>query len=105
MCTTAGWAPNVSLAAEGSTFGKPINEKAQQLVDLLSKADTETDLAKRKALYEQAQEVYADLVVTMPLFFQAEHVIYRSNIQGSIHVRHLPKRSTSAATSNSPIRS
>jgi peptide/nickel transport system substrate-binding protein len=78
-----GMGTNVSLAAEGSTFGNPINEKATQLVDLLSKADTETDLAKRKALYEQSQEVYADLVVTLPLFFLTEHVIYRPNIKGS----------------------
>jgi peptide/nickel transport system substrate-binding protein len=78
-----GMGTNVSLAAEGSTFGDPINDKAAQLVDLLSKADTETDLAKRKALYEQSQEVYADLVVTLPLFFLTEHVIYRPNIKGS----------------------
>ncbi len=78
-----GMGTNVSLAAEGSTFGDPINDKAQQLVDLLSKADTETDLAKRKALYEQSQEAYADLVVTLPLFFLTEHVIYRPNIKAS----------------------
>jgi peptide/nickel transport system substrate-binding protein len=78
-----GMGTNVSLAAAGSTFGNPINEKAQQLVDLLSQADVETDMTARAALYEQAQEVYADLVVTVPLFFQAEHVTYRSNIHGS----------------------
>jgi peptide/nickel transport system substrate-binding protein len=78
-----GMGTNVALAAEGSTFGNPINDKATQLVDLLSKADTETDLAKRKALYEQAQEVYADMVVTLPLFFQAEHIVYRANIKGA----------------------
>jgi len=78
-----GMGTDVALAEEGSTFGKAINEKAQKLLDLLSAADVETDLAARKALYEQAAEVYADLVVTIPLFFQAEHVTYRSNIHGS----------------------
>jgi peptide/nickel transport system substrate-binding protein len=78
-----GMGTNVSLAAEGSTLGNPINEKSQQLVDLLAQADVETDLAAREQLYVQAQEVYADLVVTIPLFFQAEHITYRSNIQGS----------------------
>ncbi len=72
-----------ALAAEGSTFGKAVNEKAQKLLDLLSAADVETDLTNREALYVQAQEVYADLVVSIPLFFQAEHVTYRSNIHGS----------------------
>jgi peptide/nickel transport system substrate-binding protein len=77
-----GMGTNVSLAATNSTFGNPINEKATQLVNLLSQADTETDLTARAALYTQAQEVYADLVVTLPLFFQAEHVTYRSTIHG-----------------------
>ncbi len=78
-----GMGTDVALAAEGSTFGVAINEKAQKLLDLLSAADVETDLAAREALYEQAGEAYADLVVTLPLFFQAEHVTYRSNIHGS----------------------
>jgi peptide/nickel transport system substrate-binding protein len=78
-----GMGTDVALAAEGSTFGKAINEKAQKLLDLLAAADVETDLAKRADLYVQAQEVYADLVVSIPLFFQAEHVTYRSNIHGS----------------------
>jgi len=78
-----GMGTNISPSAEGSTYGKPINEKAQQLVDLAAKADQETDLAAREAEYQQAQDLYADLVVTIPLFFQAEHVTYRSNIHGS----------------------
>ena len=78
-----GMGTNITTPAEGSTYGTPINEKAQQLVDLLSQADQETDLAKRTALYQQAQDLYADMVVTIPLFFQAEHITYRSNIHGS----------------------
>jgi ABC-type transport system substrate-binding protein len=78
-----GMGTNISLPETGSTYGKPINAKAQQLVDLVSQADQETDLVKREALYKQAQDLYADLVVTIPLFFQAEHVTYRSNIHGS----------------------
>lgn len=78
-----GMGTNVSLAQTNSTFGNPINTKSQQLVTLLTQADSETDLTARAALYTQAQQVYADLVVTLPLFFQAEHVTYRSNIHGS----------------------
>jgi peptide/nickel transport system substrate-binding protein len=78
-----GMGTNISLPAEGSTYGNPINAEAQKLVDLISQADQETDLTTREDLYKQAQEIYADLVVTIPLFFQAEHVTYRANIQGS----------------------
>ena len=78
-----GEGTNVSPAQEGTATGKPINEKAAQLVDLLQKADIEPDQAKRADLYKQAQDVYADLVVTIPLFFESEHVVYRSNISAS----------------------
>lgn len=78
-----GEGTNVSPQAEGTDFGEPINDKAKQLVDLLAQADTETDQTVRADLYNQAQEIYADLVVSLPLFFNAEHVIYRSNIHGS----------------------
>ena len=37
----------------------------------------------RAALYEQAQDVYADLVVTLPLFIIAEHVTYGPAISGA----------------------
>ncbi len=61
--------------------GIPINDKAKQLVDLLNKADIETDQTKRADLYKQAQDLYADLVVTLPLFYQAEHVVYQNYIK------------------------
>ena len=54
----------------------PVNARAQELLDLLDAASVETDLDARAALYEQAQEAYADLVVTLPLFFEAEHVVF-----------------------------
>jgi peptide/nickel transport system substrate-binding protein len=78
-----GMGTNVSPSQEGTDYGVPINEKAAQLVELLNQADSETDQTKRADLYKQAQEIYADLVVTIPLFFIAEHVTYRSNISGT----------------------
>ncbi len=78
-----GEGTNVSLAAEGSDYGEPINETAQNLVDLLSQAAVETDLTKRADLYKQAQEVYAELVVTLPLFYNPEYIVYRDNIHGA----------------------
>ena len=78
-----GEGTNVTKPTTGSTTGTPINAKADQLVKLLVKADSETDLTARAAEYKQAQAIYADLVVTVPLFFQAEHVVYNSHISGS----------------------
>lgn len=78
-----GEGTNVALPATGSTTGTPINAEAKQLVTLLQQADIETDTAKRTAEYQQAQQIYADMVVTLPIFFSAEHVVYRSNIKGS----------------------
>jgi peptide/nickel transport system substrate-binding protein len=73
----------VSPAAEGTPYGKPVNDKAKQLVDLLTQSDVETDMAKRADLLKQAQDVYADLVVTIPLFLVPENVVFRDNIKGS----------------------
>lgn len=76
-----GLGTNVTAAEEGSDTGVPINDKAQELVDLLAQADVETDQAKRAELYQQAQDVYADLVVSIPLLITPENVTFRSNIQ------------------------
>jgi peptide/nickel transport system substrate-binding protein len=81
-----GEGTNVTLPATGSLTGTPINDKAKQLVDLLNKADVEVDQTKRADLYKQAQELYADLVVTLPLFFNAEHVVYQNYIKGSANL-------------------
>lgn len=77
-----GQGTNVSPAEAGTDYGVPINDKAQQLVDLMNQSDVETDLTKRAQLLEQAQEVYADLVVTLPLFLNPEYVVYSDSIHG-----------------------
>ena len=74
---------NVSPAEAGTDYGKPINDKAKQLVDLMTQSDVETDMAKRADLLKQAQDVYADLVVTLPLFLNPEYVVFRDNIKAS----------------------
>ena len=78
-----GQGTNITAKDASNINGKPINDDAAKLVDLLTKADSETDLTKRADLYKQAQEIYASLVVTLPLFYEAEHVTYKDNIQGS----------------------
>lgn len=77
-----GQGTSVTTKEAGSANGKPINETAAKLVDLLTQADSETDLTKRTDLYKQAQDLYAELVVTLPLFYEAEHVTFRDNISG-----------------------
>jgi peptide/nickel transport system substrate-binding protein len=78
-----GMGTNVALAAEGSSFGEPIDDIAAEVVELLALADVETDVDARAELYRQAQDVYADLVVSIPLFMIAEHVTFNPSIKGS----------------------
>ena len=82
-----GMGTNVTVPQEGSTYGVPITNTfgtdATKLVDLLSKADVELDNAKRIELYQQAQQLMADMVLAVPLYFVAEHVVYRANIHGT----------------------
>jgi peptide/nickel transport system substrate-binding protein len=78
-----GMGTNISPRKEGTDYGTPINDKAQQLVDLLAQADKSSDQAERAELYKQAQDIYADLVVTLPIFFNAEYITYRPTVQGS----------------------
>ena len=75
-----GLGNNITAPQEGSQYGVPINSKAGQLVDLLSQADKQTDQAMRVNLYQQAQKIYADLVVNIPLFFENPYIVYRENV-------------------------
>lgn len=82
-----GEGTNVTVPETGSSYGVPIsgtfNSDATQLVNLLAQADVEQDPAKRAQEYQQAQQLTADMVLTVPLFFVPEFVVYRSNIHGS----------------------
>ncbi len=82
-----GQGTNATVAKTGSTTGDPVpgayNADATKLVSLLSQADIELDQVKRTDLYKQAQDVAASMVLTVPLYFVPEFVVYRPNIQGS----------------------
>lgn len=60
-----------------------INATAQDLVDTLAAAAATGDQAQRETLYQEAQDLYADLVVTVPLWIEAEHVVYPDYVSGS----------------------
>ena len=82
-----GQGTNATVAKAGSTTGDPVpgayNADATKLVSLLSQADIELDQTKRADLYKQAQDVAASMVLTVPLYFVPEFVVYRPNIHGS----------------------
>jgi len=75
-----GQGTNVTTKQEGSDYGVPLNDQAQQLLDLMTQSDVETDITARAALIDQAQNIYADLVVTVPLFLNPEYMVFRDNI-------------------------
>jgi peptide/nickel transport system substrate-binding protein len=60
--------------------GVPINDDAATLVSMLEEASVETDQAARTALYEEIQDLYADLVVTLPILFEPEYVVYPPSV-------------------------
>lgn len=76
----SGMGNNLATTTEGNPVGVGINDQASQLIALLQQADIELDETKRVEEYKQAQDLYAELVPNIPLFFQAEHVVYRNNI-------------------------
>jgi peptide/nickel transport system substrate-binding protein len=73
-----GSGTNISRIQSG-----PLAEKVSQLLALAHQADIETDQTKRIGLYHQVQELYADLVVTLPLVLDTPHIVYRDGIRGS----------------------
>ncbi len=53
-----------------------------ELLSLLTASRSETDPAARAAILEQLQDVYADEVVTVPLWIEPEFIVYRDGICG-----------------------
>lgn len=62
----------------GSGSGDP--EAVEQMLALLDQASTEPDPERRATLYGELQEVYADQVVTLPLWMDPEVVAYRDHV-------------------------
>jgi peptide/nickel transport system substrate-binding protein len=63
-----------------SADGTPINDDAANLVSMLEEASVETDLDARAALYEDIQNLYAEMVVSLPILFEPEYVVYDPNV-------------------------
>lgn len=58
------------------------NFTTPEMIELNQQAATELDLDARAALYEQIQELWAEDVVTIPLWFEPERIFYRDYITG-----------------------
>lgn len=63
-----------------SADGDPINDDAANLVSMLDQASVETDQAARTTLYEDIQTLYAEMVVSLPILFEPEYVVYPNSI-------------------------
>jgi peptide/nickel transport system substrate-binding protein len=62
--------------------GEAIDAELQEMVDLMNQAAAESDPAVRADLYAQVLAIYTDRVVTLPLWLEAEHVVYRDGVAG-----------------------
>ncbi len=77
-------APFIEFGGLGTSVtdadGNPASSIGRALFDLLAAQRAEPDPEVRKALLGQLQDVYADAVVTIPLFAEPEYVVYRDGI-------------------------
>ncbi|UCF61161.1 MAG: hypothetical protein JSV37_00355 [Anaerolineaceae bacterium] len=59
---------------------------SETMDDLLHTAGSESDPAVRESLYTDAQELYAEDVVTIPMHFEVEKVVFRDETVSSVSI-------------------
>ncbi len=59
--------------------GLGVNYASEEMDDLLHRAAASTDQAERAELYQQAQALYAEDVVTIPLTLEPEYAVWRND--------------------------
>ncbi len=59
-----------------------VNFCDEEMDKLLKEAAAESDPAKRAELYQKIGELYADLVPTIPLFWEPEFITFRDGVEG-----------------------
>jgi peptide/nickel transport system substrate-binding protein len=67
------WAESSFSPGMGSNYNNPAMD------ELLHAAGASPDQAEREQLYIQAQELYAEDVVTIPIHFEPEYAVYRND--------------------------
>ncbi len=70
----------VTPFGRGAGLGSNVNN--DELDALLAQAAAESDPDVRAELYAQIQEMWAELIPTLPLWIEPEHIIYPDYIQG-----------------------
>lgn len=68
---------------DGGLGGSGENLESPELIDLVTEAATEFDEEQREALYAEVQRLYAEDVVTIPLWVQHEYIAYRDHVSGT----------------------
>jgi len=63
--------------------GQGINYKNDKMDELLKQARETADQAKRKQFYAQAQDLYAQDAVTVPLLLVGEYTVYKNGVIGA----------------------
>lgn len=66
-----------------SPDGEPVNDQAAELVSMLEDASVEQDDDARATLYQDIQDLYAEMVVSLPILFEAEHVVAGEGVSAS----------------------
>ena len=61
---------------------EPNSDEAAALMDLLQRGATTTDVGERVDIYEEAQDLWAEMVVTLPLYRRSPFVAYRDGVVG-----------------------
>ncbi len=75
-----GMGNNITTAQAGTPCGVSQDPDVEKLVALLLQADEDSDQAGRIELYRQAQDIFADQVVIIPLFIKITPIGYRSEL-------------------------
>ncbi len=73
---TSNYLEPFALSSSSPYLG--VNYSNPEMDALLQQASASTDQEERAALYEQAQNLYAEDVVTLPLTFEAEYAVFNN---------------------------
>jgi peptide/nickel transport system substrate-binding protein len=85
-----GWSPDFAdpdnwlspFASSAQSLDQGTNYSNPKMDRLLQKAAASLDLAERKRLYRQIGDIYAEEVITLPLFWESGFIVYRDGIEG-----------------------
>lgn len=67
----------------GGLGGSGENLQSGEIVDMVTEAALERDSERRTELYEEIQTLFAEDVITIPLWVEHPHIAYRDTVAGS----------------------